>query len=116
MIQTLSDKANEESTYIITCNFVDEDDTAVIPDTLSWTLTDLDGTVINSRSNVSVAVPTASYDIVLYGDDLAMQTGETSQTAGRKLTISATYTSDAGTGLPLKDEVIFFIENFTNVS
>jgi len=51
-------KAVNESTYILTSTFTDADDSAVTPNALTWSLTDLDGTVINSRS-ATVVTPAA---------------------------------------------------------
>jgi len=107
--------AIEESTFIITASFTDEDGNAVAPDTAIWTLTDKDGTVINSRSNVTITNPTNSEDIVLSGDDLALQIGE-SNIAIRILTVEATYDSDAGSDLPLKESVEFIIDNLLKIT
>lgn len=107
----LSTLAVEESTYVITATFTDEDGTSVVPSSVTWTLTDNRGNVINSRSAVS-ATPAASIDIVLTGDDLAIGTNGTD----RVVTIDATYNSDAGTGLKLKEECEFSIHNLLNVT
>ena len=109
----LTTKANEESTYKITAAFTDAEGTAVTPNTITWTLTDEDGTVINSRSNVS-ATPSTSIDIVLSGDDLALQSGE-SYEVNRIITIKAVYDSSEGSGLPLYEEAKFTITDLTNI-
>jgi hypothetical protein len=110
----LTTTAEEESTYLISAAFTDENDVAVVPDTITWTLTDADGNVINSREDVSVSSPAASVDIVLSGDDLGLQAGETGDVV-RILTIEATYDSDAGDDLPLKDKATFIIKNLEAV-
>jgi hypothetical protein len=115
MPKLLSKKAAEEGTYIITAEFVDDDGDSVAPDTLTWTLTDSSGTVINSRTSVSVSSPTSSEDIVLSGNDLALQTGESGDTL-RLLTVEATYDSDAGLDLPLKDVAFFYIKDFKAIT
>ena len=115
MPKLLSKKAAEEGTYIITAEFIDDDGDSVAPDTLTWTLTDSSGTVINSRTSVSVSSPTASEDIVLSGDDLALQSGESGDTM-RILTIQATYDSDAGTDLPLNDAAYFYIKDLKTIT
>lgn len=112
---TLTKKAHEEGTYVVTCDFYDDLGAAVAPDTLAWTLTDEGGTVINSRTDVAVSSPTSSEDIVLSGDDLALQTGEVGDTA-RILTIEATYDSTTGLDLPLKDTALFYIKDFKAVT
>ena len=102
----LTTKAVDKSTYVVNCAFKDEDGSAVVPNTLKWTLTDDSGTVINSREDVEVGVPAASYDIVLSGDDLKYSDGR-----HRILTIEATYDSDAGDGLPLKESAKFMVDD-----
>lgn len=111
----LTKKAHEEGTYVITADFYDDLGVAVAPDTLTWTLTDEAGTIINSRSDVSVSTPTSSEDIVLSGDDLALQTGESGDTM-RIVTIEATYDSTTGLDLPLKDTATFYIKDFKVVT
>ena len=61
--------AVEESSYIVNAAFEDEDGNAKSPDSVTWTLTDKYGTIINSREDVS-ETPGTSIDMVLYGDDL----------------------------------------------
>jgi len=114
MPTTLETRANEESTFIITVSFLDEDNSSVTPTAITWTLTDKDGNIINSREDVSISTGT-SVDVVLTGDDLSLQSTE-SKKAKRVLTISATYNSDAGTGLSLKDEVTFYVTDLVAVS
>lgn len=109
-----STKAIEQSTFVITCSFTDEDGDAVAPDTLSWSLTDEDGTIINSREDVAVTSPSASEDIVLSGDDLALVSGH--EEDERYLVLEGTYTSDAGTGLPIRDQVKFYVSNLKKVT
>jgi len=115
MPTTLTTHAAEQGTFVITVAFLDEDGAAEDVKTATWTLTDKDGTVINSRTNVTITDPTSSEDIVLSGDDLAFQTGE-SNTAIRILTVEATYDSDAGSDLPLKESVEFIIDNLIKVT
>lgn len=116
MTTLIKTKAKEGSTYIITCAFTDEDDNAVIPDSIVWSLTDADGTVINSREDVAVETPASSIDIVLSGDDLQiLTTEEPSKSVGRRIIVEAVYESDAGSSLPLKDEAAFVLENLTKI-
>ena len=115
-IQVLSDPAKEKATYVITLNFEDEDGDPVVPDSITWTLSTAAGDIVNSREDVAVAVPAASVDIVLSGDDLAVLTGETNTVVSRRMTVEAVVDTDAGNDLPVKDEVIFVIENLLAVS
>ena len=109
----LSDRALEESTYIVTCTFTDEDGNSVIPNQIHYTLTDEDGTVMNSIDSATVSSPATATDIVLSGDDLSLTHARASL---RILTVEATYDSNAGTGLPLKDEARFHIVDLKNVT
>jgi len=113
MAATALENAIEKSTYIVTVAFTDEDGDDLIPTTITWTLTDVSGTVVNSREDVSVAIPAASINIVLSGDDLAIISGVTNK---RILTVEAIYTSDYGIGLPLKARAEFTIEALVAVS
>ena len=112
MPTTLTDTAIEESTFVLTLSFTDEDDAAVTPKTGTWTLTDEAGNVINSRLDVEISALASSVDIVLSGDDLAIGT----YGGQRVLLFEGTYDSDAGTDLPLKDQVRFTIDNLVGVS
>ena len=62
--------AVEGSNAFITGTFTDRFDEPVIPNSITWSLTDEDGTVINSRSDISIAVPAASVTVAISGDDL----------------------------------------------
>jgi hypothetical protein len=103
---------NERSTGVVIAAFTDDAGTAVVPSSITWTLTDTFGTVVNSRSAVSVLTPAASVDIVLSGADLALPSNLHTT---RVLTIEAVYTSSAGTDLPLKEEATITIVDLLNV-
>jgi len=94
----LDKQAIQSSTYIVNAAFTDEDGGAVVPDTLTWTLKDAAGTVINGRDAI-VITPATSVDILLKGDDLAPGTDDVAKLL---LTTDATYTSALGSGLPFK--------------
>jgi hypothetical protein len=113
MPATLSTKAVEQSTYIVTASFTDEDGGVVVPDSLQWSLVDEFGDAVNGRKDVSVTSPQSSEDIVLSGDDLVIDAGRDEQT--RWLVIEGTYTSTAGSGLPIKDQVEFIVTNLRKV-
>ncbi len=103
----------EKSTYVVTCTFYDETDIKVTPKACTWTLTDLNGNVINSRSAVSLPVVSGVATIVMTGDDLAIAS---SRDGRRKLLIAATYDSTNGTDLSLKKEYNFTITNLSSVT
>jgi hypothetical protein len=106
---TLSTNAVDGSTYIITATFTDEDGNSVTPNTLTWSLRNGAGNIVNEREDVSVT-PAASVEVVLSGDDLLYSDGH-----ARYFTLSGTYDSDAGTGLPLRAEAYFLIDNLVGV-
>jgi len=108
----LTSHAAEESTYAITAAFTDEAGDAVAPDTLTWTLTNDAGTVINNREDETVDSPASSETIVLSGNDLAVG----GNGVVRILTIKGTYTSSLGSELPLTDQVTFIIDDFTAIT
>jgi len=110
MATNLSLLAPEQGTYVINAVFTDEDSASVVPDSLTWTLTDNRGTVINSRLDVS-ATPAASVDILLTGADLDIDDG-----AERQILIEGTYTSTLGSGLPIKEQAHFWIDDFVGLS
>ena len=114
MATNLTLRAAEKSTYIVNAAFVDEDNSPVTPKTMTWTLTDSDGSVINAREDVVISSLSTDVDIVLSGLDLALQSGESLQ-ALRILTLEGTYDSDAGTDLPLRAACKFTVEDLVAV-
>lgn len=98
----------EQSTIVFSISFVDEAGSPVTPTSASWTLTDMAGNVVNERDGVEIASPQSSEDIVLSGGDLSLD-GYVG--VSRYLVIEATYDSDAGSGLPLKEEFAFEVQN-----
>jgi len=107
-------KAKEKGTYVVTLNYYDEDGDALTPTTMTWTLSNPAGETINSRADVSIAVPSTQNNVVLSGLDLAIT--ESASEVMRVFTIKGTYTSSYGVGLPLNDEVGFYITNLKAVS
>jgi hypothetical protein len=111
--QVLTEEAVELSTYVITLACADASGDAVTPTSGTWTLTALDGTVVNSRTAVALT-PASSMSVVLSGNDLALL--DTYGTGERLLTVQFTYSSDEGLNLPLKEEVYFRIRSLAAVS
>lgn len=115
-ITFLEDEALERSTYPIPYSFTDYDGGEVIPNSVLWTLTDGNGTVINGLEQESVT-PAASITTVLSGDDLQILESEASEESVlRYFTVEAVYDSDLGDGLPLKGECAFRLRNLKYVS
>lgn len=112
MTINLTSNANEKGTYIVSVTFTDEDDASVTPNSgLTWTLTDLDGNVINSREDVAIT-EASTIDIVLTDSDLQVVTGHDR----RIVTVEGTYDSSLGTNLPIKEEIRFAITDLVNVT
>jgi len=105
-------KAIEESTYIITANFIDENGEAFSPVTLNWSLTDPSGNIINDREDVVVESPESTEHIVLSGDDLAIGTN---YPCWRRFCLSGTYDSTLGNGLPINSVALFQIITLADV-
>lgn len=96
-------EANEESTFIITCTFEDEDGNAVIPSSIKWSLRNGAGTIVNSKEDQTVSSPASEIDITLSGNDLDHDDG-----CDRFLTVEAVY---GASNLPLVDEYKFTIKD-----
>jgi hypothetical protein len=99
--------AKEESTYAVQVRFVDDAGTASVPTSATWTLSDPNENIINSRSNIAITPLAATVTIVLTGDDLAVvANGEE-----RYLLVEAVYDSATlGNGLANNDECRFVID------
>ena len=114
MPTSLTEYAVEKSTFAVQCDFTDEDGDAVTPDSVSWSLVDPDGNVINSLSDQS-ETPASSVTIVLSGDDLQLL-NQYYDYETRYLEVSAVYDSDIGNNLPLKDRAEFRVINLASIS
>ena len=110
-LDTLDTPAEERGTYPIQIKFYDETKTLVAPDTAVWSLSTMDGQIINSRQTVTIDSPTNTEVITLSDEDLIILDKERAF-EHRVLTIQATYTSNTlGAGLPLNKAVSFKIRN-----
>ena len=127
-VEILSTNASEEGTYAIDeIQFLDSQDTpvAVTPEvgSVTWCLTDKNGTVINSREDVPIT-SASSMTIVLSGDDLAIsgsvdkyvtRNGVIIQQYQRHVLVQGLVDTVIGTetldNTPVTKEFIFYIEN-----
>lgn len=100
----LDPPARERSTYPIRLTPLDEDGQPATLTGLSWTLSRLDGAIINERFAVALENLTTPV-VLLVGPDLAVDDEEGSNLVLRRVTFVGTYTSDLGTDLPLAEEV-----------
>jgi len=112
MPKKITVRPNEEGMLAIIATYKDHEGSAVTPVTMAWTLSDVNGTTVNSRSAVAIAVPTAADTIVLNGDDLPTSGSD------RELicTFQGTYNHADGNGLKLKESVRFWVENLVVVT
>lgn len=100
----------DRGVIVVTMAFTDAGGTATVPNSITWTLTDRYGTVINEREDVTVATPAASVSVTLSGDDLDHNDG-----AFRRFIVDAEYDSTEGSGLPLRGMAYFPIEDIDKV-
>ena len=113
MAATITTHAREENSYTIACQFSDEDGTTGTVETLAWTLTDMDGNIINGHDAVSVS-PTATTENILIGPTAtSIVVGQNNK---RLFLVEWTYNSDYGTGLSAKDQAIFVIDNLLHIT
>jgi hypothetical protein len=110
----LTSYAVEKSTFAVVCAFTDENSVAVVPDSVTWSLVDDAGTVINSLTDQSES-PAATVTIVLSGDDLQLL-DQDNASEQRYLEISAVIDTDLGSNLPLKDRAEFKVINLKSIS
>lgn len=101
----------EKGTAKVTVTFTDETGASVTPSSVTWTLTDVSGNVINSRQDVSVT-PGASVSFAMHGNDLAISGAD----VRRVLLVEWAYTSTLGSNLPGKAQAVFSIEGLVGVS
>lgn len=109
-------EATEEGSYIVKCVTKDESGNAVAPVTMSWSLTDEAGTVINSRTAVAVVTPSSTEYIPLTGDDLACQVVGSDEEV-RVVTVWGTYYSTlCATTLNFTADCQFDLRNMIGIS
>lgn len=114
MATTLTTMPAEEATLVVTVAWLDDASAAVTPSAATWTLTDTDGRIVNSRENVAITGLSTSNAIVLSGADLALPS--TLNGPQRVLLVEYTYSSSAGSDLPGKAQCVFTIEDLVGES
>lgn len=93
-------------TYQVQLDLVDQDEIAIDPTTVTWTLTDSAGNVINGRENVEVSNPTSTVTIFLSGDDLLIPSDNVEQ---RIISVVTRYDNDLADDLTNYLNVYFTI-------
>lgn len=110
------DPAQDRSTKYITFKFIDEDGDPVVPATAIWSLTDGNGTAVNTRTDVAIAILASTVTIALSGADIAYSLTGTRQSNLRRVTCKATYLSSITvTNLPINKHAEFMIEDVAAV-
>lgn len=113
MAITVLQNAREESTYVLSIDFLNENSSPVTPTSATWTLSDINGNIINGRVDVNISPLSTTVDIPLTGDDLAISDPVS---LVRRFTVEALYDSTLGNGLKLNDEVEFSVDDLVNVT
>ena len=110
---TLTLHMDEGGTYFVNIACANRNGVPGAPVTLFWTLTDRTGKIIiNNRKEVEISNPTASEDVVLSENDGAILSGETASEVTRIFTVTGTYNSDLGNGLPLRGRCYITLDNY----
>lgn len=108
--------AIENSSYLIRLDFFDESGQEVTPKTGEWSLTDLDGNVINERDGVEILSLDSTIYILLTGDDLALSSGFIGTSEKRLFLFEGTYDSIYGNNNPIKDQLEFPVVNLAKIT
>jgi hypothetical protein len=88
MPKKLDGYADEGSSKGVRITCKDTNGDAFVPDSMSYTLTDLDGNVIDDLEDVSVTTPAAVVDIILPASAMIL-TDQTNKYETRVLTVTA---------------------------
>jgi hypothetical protein len=103
---------NEKETGYVTLTFTDEDDTAVIPDSATYTLYNkASGAIINNREDTAISSLAASIDLELVPNDNAI-IDDTLESEEHVLFIKWVYNTDKQG----KEEYCFYVKNLSKVS
>ena len=113
MADRIPTHAREENSYTISMQFKDEDGTTCTAETLTWTLTDMDGNIINSRDGESVTPSSTTETVTLTPSDTTIVAGQSNE---RLFLAEWTYDSDYGTGLTGKKQAIFIIDDLLHIT
>ena len=98
--------AIDRSSYFVTAAFLDGDGDPVSPATLTWSLTDGEGSIVNGHDQEAL-VPATSVEITLGGDDLIFS--GIPLLDERHVLFEGTYSHSSGV-CPIRDCSIFNIE------
>lgn len=102
--QYATQDVNADGSFDVAIAFSDKDGDAITPTAASWSLLDMDGTVVNSRSLVEITPLDTAVIVHLSGADLAILNGAAKES--RVFYLYWTYTSGA-TDYIVTDELQF---------
>ena len=112
-VETIATHARDGAYFTISITFTDEVPISVAPTAATWTLTDMDGNVINGRDAVTIASPTTTETITLTGTDTTIIAG---QTNARMLLAEWTYNSTHGNNRIGKKQAIIVIDDLLHIT
>ena len=104
------DVVREQTTWVVTCTFTDEDGTAVTPSAGSYRIDDVD-TDTEIKTDTGISPSSSTHDIPIIASENAMVTATNNKEVHR-LTLSFTY----GSSLTGRGEYEFFVKNMTKVT
>lgn len=109
LVPVLPVNASEKGEYNILLEFKDDNDVARTPTSASWTLSKYDGTIVNSREDVTINSPASEETVKLSGNDLAIL--DDLELEYRIFTVQWAYG-----GITTYTRTAFNVENFVTVS
>ena len=101
---------NEEGDGTFRGEFRDKDGVLFTPDSLTYSLNDKDGNIINGLDGIAVLGFSTSYEINLSGDDLSIPEVTTAKIVPRYLLIVAGYGTKQET-----EECVFYLNNLVGI-
>jgi len=102
--------AYDRSSYFVTLEFHDETGAPVTPTSITWSLTDGAGTIVNSRDQVAISPPAQTVTVALSGADLAYKSTGTRLENTRKIVCQAMYLNSITNGnMPINKQAGFAI-------
>jgi hypothetical protein len=102
---------NEESNLPITVTVTDSAGVAATPTAFNWSLSTRDGTIVNSRTNVS-ETPASTVVVTLAADDLQIL----DQTNDREYRLFTVETDEGDADIPVKMQLEFWVKNLKVVT
>ena len=64
---TIADAVNDGTAVVATATFTDEAGEPVTPDSITWSLFDPDGAIVNELEDEGIVTPAASVDVLIEG-------------------------------------------------